>query len=282
MAFRSLTKLLRSRLAPSIPPPSSALPPPSSLPMRTIGSSSPSLQSYSHHYSSCRSSFSSSSASPSPPTCSKRAHSTATTATRQPPPPRSQTTTGDTTVVAVANQQQQQYQKIPTTTPDAPQFLGLAGVIPFAAGALATAVAPEAYVPVFATATQLYGASILSFLGGVHWGLALRHPPAVMTRDFVVSVIPSLIGWSAALAAPNPGLLVLSGSFMASYGYDRFRLAASRVSPHIPLWYLPMRLPLTVAAAGGCAVAWFTVYQCESNAKRDPEIESKGNKGDTL
>lgn len=275
MAFRSLTKLLRSRIAPSIPSPLSSFQP---LPMRTIRSStslpspspSPSLHSSIHHYSSCRSSFSSSSASPSPRTCSKRAHTTATTATRQP----SQTTVGDT-ATATASQQHRKIVPKSTTTPDAPQFLGLAGVIPFATGALATAIAPETYIPMFATATQLYGASILSFLGGVHWGLALRHNPAVMTKDFVVSVIPSLVGWSAALANPNPGLAILSSSFVMLYGYDRFRLAASRVSPMIPSWYLPMRLPLTVAAAGGCAVSWYTVYRCENDAKEKEKLQSE-------
>lgn len=92
-----------------------------------------------------------------------------------------------------------------------------------------------------------------------------------------MSVVPSLVGWSAALATPDPGLLVLSGSFVILYAYDRFRLAASRVSPHIPPWYLPMRLPLTVAAAGGCAVAWYAVHQCDSdkveNIQQSEEIE---------
>ena len=43
-------------------------------------------------------------------------------------------------------------------------FIGLAGAIPFLNGA------PRMFV---AQALVAYGATILSFLGGVHWGLAI-------------------------------------------------------------------------------------------------------------
>ena len=45
-----------------------------------------------------------------------------------------------------------------------------------------------------------YGAVILSFLGGIRWGAALRGIGASQRRfDFAISVIPSLAGWAALL-----------------------------------------------------------------------------------
>lgn len=137
-----------------------------------------------------------------------------------------------------------------------PQALGFGGVLPFAAGALVTTVAPGFTLGV--QATQLYAASILSFLGGVHWGLALRNPAS---RDFVVSVVPSLVAWTAAVAAPHNGFPVLSASFAALYVYDMIRLRAPTKAGLIPHWYLPLRAPLTLAAAGCCLVAALSTHR---------------------
>lgn len=150
-----------------------------------------------------------------------------------------------------------------TQTPRMPQLLGYAGTLPFLVGALATTMFPDADNP--ARATQIYGSAILSFLGGVHWGIALRGPLSqsasaslfnLPARDFFVSVVPSLVGSTAAIAPPHPGLAMLASSFAAFFVYDRIRLAPP--AP-IPAWYIRIRAPLSIAAAGGCAVAWLAV-----------------------
>lgn len=149
-----------------------------------------------------------------------------------------------------------------TQTPHMPLILGYAGTLPFLVGALATTMFPDLDSP--ARITQIYGSTILSFLGGVHWGIALRVPFAQSAtslivspaRDFLISVVPSLIGTAAAIAPPHPGLGVLASSFAAFFVYDRIHLAPP--AP-IPAWYMRIRAPLTVAAAGGCAVAWLAV-----------------------
>lgn len=143
-----------------------------------------------------------------------------------------------------------------TKIPRVAQFLGYAGAMPFVAGAVATAVTSDPFP--FARATQLYGTSILSFLGAVHWGVALRTSvdatPRHITTDFVYGVIPSLIGWGAALLQPAEGLYVLSGSFMIAFLYDSFRF---RSGSFVPAWYRRLRLPLSLFAAGGCAAAFW-------------------------
>ena len=54
--------------------------------------------------------------------------------------------------------------------------LGIAGLIPFAAGAALALLSDDAAAA--RAALLAYGAVILSFLGAVHWGLALASGPA--------------------------------------------------------------------------------------------------------
>ncbi|CDF34821.1 unnamed protein product [Chondrus crispus] len=137
------------------------------------------------------------------------------------------------------------------TAPAIVQYLGYGGAIPFVVGGLGSLLLPNGHV--LAQATQLYGAAILSFLGGVHWGLALRAPS---TLDFAYSVTPSLLAWGASLAPLPQGLAILSASFVGAWAWDEVRF---RGASHVPPWYRTLRRPLTVAAAGGCALAWRAV-----------------------
>lgn len=115
-------------------------------------------------------------------------------------------------------------------------FIGLAGAMPFLAGA------PRL---IFAHALLAYGATILSFLGGVHWGLAIRSPGSVddgqMKSRLFVSVVPSLAGWIALLIGNTTGLLILALAIAAMLIVD---LRASRRGP-APPWYAKLRIPLT-------------------------------------
>ena len=95
--------------------------------------------------------------------------------------------------------------------------LGLAGLIPFAAcgyGALSTYGEPAAQ------ALAAYGAVILAFLGGVHWGFALPEPSGRGANARIgLGVVPSLIGWVALLlvvaVSVEAGLALLVVGFAA-------------------------------------------------------------------
>lgn len=147
-------------------------------------------------------------------------------------------------------------------TPRVPLILGYAGTIPFLGSALVAAFAghPEDA----ATVTQIYGGSILSFLGGTHWGLALTQASVVKTvglivspgRDFVISVVPSLVGFGSMMVPPIAGLPVLATSFASMWLYDRLRLP---LLTSVPSWYVALRTPLSIAATGACLVSWFAV-----------------------
>jgi hypothetical protein len=110
--------------------------------------------------------------------------------------------------------------------------LSLAGLIPFLGLGAAVMLDPVASE----TAIQIlvcYGAVILSFIGAVHWGFALRdtaHPvngvpltPAVLGAErqlLTFGIVPAIIGWIALLAmlhfgAPGVALfLLLAGFFL--------------------------------------------------------------------
>lgn len=150
-----------------------------------------------------------------------------------------------------------------TRPPDIVQYLGYGGTIPFLTGALATTLTSDPTY--FARATQLYGSSILSFLGAVHWGVALRFPHSssfARNVDFVYGVTPSLLGWTASLMQPAEGLALLTASFAGAYAYDTVRFG---VPGSTPPWYLRLRGPLTLAALGGCGISYLAMQR--KNAK---------------
>ena len=126
--------------------------------------------------------------------------------------------------------------------------LGLAGLLPFVAGAaLVWVVRPEAN-PFVAQALAAYAALILSFLGGIHWGLAMRAPappPALLAWG----VVPSLVAWPALLMRADAALVVHGLMLLACYGVDR-RL----YPPQGAQAWLTLRFRLSTVAALSCFI----------------------------
>ncbi|WP_209443450.1 DUF3429 domain-containing protein [Falsiroseomonas frigidaquae] len=125
-------------------------------------------------------------------------------------------------------------------------WLGLAGLLPFLAMAGATA----AGLPWGGRALAAYGATILAFLGAVHWGLALAAPAPGPGR-FVLGVVPQLVGWVALLLPLRPGLALLAVAIVATAAAETLAARAGLV----PMAYLRLRWVLSVGAAGCLAVA---------------------------
>jgi Protein of unknown function (DUF3429) len=124
--------------------------------------------------------------------------------------------------------------------------LGYAGLVPFVAGAALTwAVRPDAH-PYVTTALSAYAALIVSFLGGIHWGLAFRHPspPASL---FVWGVVPSLVAWIAVTMPPYAGLVVHGATLVACYLVDRRVYPAQGASA-----WLVLRFRLSAVASLSC------------------------------
>jgi hypothetical protein len=130
--------------------------------------------------------------------------------------------------------------------PTAAAWLGGLGLIPFIALSLASGLAPGSLKMAALQGLLGYGAVILSFLGGVHWGAELvrsqaRADHGIDARRLAISVIPSLVGWAALLLEPRLGLLLLAAGFAAQLLVD---LRATRQGL-APLWYPKLRKLLT-------------------------------------
>ncbi len=125
------------------------------------------------------------------------------------------------------------------------RVLGLAGLLPFMAGAAAVwLVGPQDRLP--ALALLAYAALIASFLGGIHWGLAMRDSPADATQ-LLWGVSPSLLGWIAVVLPPRWGLLLAPATLIACYSVDRQLYLRSGLGA-----WLGLRAGLTVVASSCC------------------------------
>lgn len=136
-----------------------------------------------------------------------------------------------------------------TNVPDAATLrLGYAGLLPFVLGAaLLWLVRPDAH-PYVAAALSTYAGVIVSFLGGIHWGLGFRAQPADPSR-FVWGVVPSLVAWVAVVMPPYAGLVVHGVMLVVCYVVDR------RVYPvQASAAWLTLRFRLTAVASLSCFI----------------------------
>lgn len=138
--------------------------------------------------------------------------------------------------------------------------LALAGYLPFGAGTPGLFL-PDAGVwgilAFFADPLLLlYGAVILSFLGGIRWGLALVHHDAEgQRRDLIASTVPSLWGWMAAFVGGAAGYGLLALGFAAMGAWDR----ALKDRTDVPAWFVALRLRLTLMVVPTMALAAYAV-----------------------
>jgi Protein of unknown function (DUF3429) len=142
--------------------------------------------------------------------------------------------------------------------PLAALLLGLAGAVPFVVLTAAIVLGmPRLFgFPVF-TALIAYGAVILSFLGGVRWGWAMREDARVQAVQFTLSVVPSLIGWIALLLPP---VQALSLTLLAMLALGISDVAAAQFQ-RLPPWYGKLRLLLSAIVSLSLAVALLVVYR---------------------
>jgi hypothetical protein len=119
--------------------------------------------------------------------------------------------------------------------------LGYAALLPFIALAIASWFPETASLA--KRAIVAYGACILSFLGAVHWGLALGRSEQSSKEElrYVWAVLPALLAWPALLIAPHWGSLVVSLGLIICW------LADQRGLRHLPFAreYLGLRTRLT-------------------------------------
>lgn len=156
---------------------------------------------------------------------------------------------------------------IPVATPPSPddhappgdlaRQLGHAGLIPFVCGALfvwllSGRIDNDPFYFLI-TAFTSYAALIVSFLGGMPWGLVMRdagqtHERA--RRALWVGITYSLLAWVAVCMPPHAGLVVLGVLLIACYLNDRKLYPLLGVSG-----WLQLRFRLTAVASLCCFLA---------------------------
>lgn len=130
--------------------------------------------------------------------------------------------------------------------------LGLAGILPFVAAVAALLAGPREAHALSYAALVGYGVAILSFMGGVQWGIAMRSSGDHKWLPYGASVAPALLGWIAFLSPTFYQLPVLAAGFAAMLAYD---LEAVRRGS-APDWYRYLRWPLTIGVMFCIILAW--------------------------
>lgn len=135
-------------------------------------------------------------------------------------------------------------------------LLGYGGLMPFI-GLAILSIIESSHGILYRGALLLYGVVILTFVGAIHWGVAMMDntlSDRARRACFTWSVVPSLMGWSTYVLSPVPGSLVLVSGFLLQYWRDR------SLAPMVlwPDWYLPLRAHLTLVACASLmlGIAW--------------------------
>lgn len=130
--------------------------------------------------------------------------------------------------------------------PLAAVVIGWAGVIPFVAGAIGPMVIPDLGIAAFiAFATSVYGALVLSFIGGIRWGMAMGPLyGSERTQGFILSVLPPLVAWVSLVLSGFQGQVLLIVAFLLQAWLDVRAVGEGRA----PVWFAPLRIRLTAAA----------------------------------
>jgi hypothetical protein len=151
-------------------------------------------------------------------------------------------------------------------TPRPALVLGFAGLIPFWLGAACVWLLPLPWNVHALQIQVLYAATILSFLGAVHWGLAVANyggapatdgnpAPAMTWSRLGWSVVPPLVAWIAVCMNAMPGLITFILAFAGLYLGDRSAIRAG----HAPGWYLPLRRILTILVIAALSLSLIRV-----------------------
>ena len=134
--------------------------------------------------------------------------------------------------------------------------LGYGGLLPFVLGAALIWIVRADVHAYVAESLSAYAAVILSFLGGIHWGLAMllqtqwqAEKKAAPTSMFVWGVLPSLVAWVAVIMPAYAGLVIQGLTLVVCYLVDR------KVYPRcgVSAW-LTLRFRLTVVASLSCFI----------------------------
>jgi len=122
-------------------------------------------------------------------------------------------------------------------------LLGFGGLIPFVGLSSLSIITSETHEQTLLFSLLAYGATIISFLGAIHWGLAMMESSPNSLR-LVWGVIPSLAAWFSLIFSTPLGLaiqclMLWTCFFVDCKTYPTFNLSA----------WLKMRFALKLIAS---------------------------------
>ncbi|XP_067423913.1 LOW QUALITY PROTEIN: transmembrane protein 69 [Emydura macquarii macquarii] len=129
--------------------------------------------------------------------------------------------------------------------PKSTLYLGIGGLIPFVSVPLIMAI-QQTYDPELAFVQITYGAAVVSFIGGIRWGVALpeNSPAKSDWLNLANSIVPPFVAWCAVFLKDNfaqAALLIILSLGIALH-YDLV------VRPLYPTWFKGLRILLTGVA----------------------------------
>ena len=135
-------------------------------------------------------------------------------------------------------------------------WIGLAGLSPQIAAVFAVASPNLEWHFAALCLGYAYAALILSFLGGLWWGLAAMSSRPAPRWIWFVAVAPTVVAllsafpWALGEPWPRPSLILLGSAITGSVAID-IKLQAEGMCPP---WWLGLRVPLSIGL-GGCTLA---------------------------
>ncbi|HKU97763.1 MAG TPA: DUF3429 domain-containing protein [Vineibacter sp.] len=125
--------------------------------------------------------------------------------------------------------------------PPAAVLLGTASVIPCVAAAIAATLASSPTLRLYGYVALIsYSACVISYLGAIHGGLALRDTPLSAARLAAAATAP-LLAWLALALGERNGLLMMAAVLLLVLAYDITAARRGWIAP----WYPRLRWPLT-------------------------------------
>lgn len=142
-------------------------------------------------------------------------------------------------------------------------LLGIGGLIPFVVCSLGALANPPPNDELSLMALIAYGAVILAFLGGVHWGFGLEGagttPGGVQRARFGLGVLPSLLGWVALLLAILSYGRVALALLVVGFFLTTMVEARARRGGYMPAGYMGLRWVLSSVVVICLVTVWLVL-----------------------
>ena len=97
-----------------------------------------------------------------------------------------------------------------------------------------------------------YAAVVLSYLGGIRWGIAIAGAHGDDGRVFAAAAIPAAGAWAALFIPPPYSFVLLAVAFAAHGAWD----ALSAQQDEVPAWFARLRMQLTAGIVATMIIAF--------------------------